>query len=57
VGGADRWQGERASRRHEKFGRPPEHREVYINDIEVLGPAGELPMPVFGEKEYRKRSA
>ena len=26
--------------------------EVYIDDIEVLGPAGELPMPVFGEHDY-----
>jgi len=26
--------------------------EVYIKDIEVLGPAGELPMPVFGDQEY-----
>jgi aspartyl-tRNA synthetase len=26
--------------------------EVFITDIEVLGPAGELPMPVFGEQEY-----
>ena len=26
--------------------------ELYINEIEVLGPAGELPMPVFGEQEY-----
>jgi aspartyl-tRNA synthetase len=26
--------------------------EVYIADIEVLGPAAELPMPVFGEQEY-----
>jgi aspartyl-tRNA synthetase len=26
--------------------------EVYIRDMEVLGPAGELPMPVFGEQEY-----
>jgi len=26
--------------------------EVYIAEIEVLGPAGELPMPVFGEQEY-----
>ncbi len=26
--------------------------EIYINEIEVLGPAGELPMPVFGEQEY-----
>src|SRR5450432_2276941 len=26
--------------------------EVFAADIEVLGPAGELPMPVFGEQEY-----
>jgi aspartyl-tRNA synthetase len=26
--------------------------EVYIREIEVLGPAGELPIPVFGEQEY-----
>ena len=26
--------------------------EVYIREIEVLGPSGELPMPVFGEQEY-----
>src|SRR5580700_3258008 len=26
--------------------------EVYIREIEVLGPAGELPMPVFGEQDY-----
>jgi aspartyl-tRNA synthetase len=26
--------------------------EVYVDEIEVLGPAGELPMPVFGEQEY-----
>jgi aspartyl-tRNA synthetase len=26
--------------------------EVYIHEIEVLGPAAELPMPVFGEQEY-----
>ncbi len=26
--------------------------EVYIDEIEVLGPAAELPMPVFGEQEY-----
>jgi aspartyl-tRNA synthetase len=26
--------------------------EVYIREIEVLGPASELPMPVFGEQEY-----
>ncbi|KQT86931.1 aspartate--tRNA ligase [Methylobacterium sp. Leaf466] len=26
--------------------------EVYIDDLEVLGPAGELPVPVFGDQEY-----
>jgi aspartyl-tRNA synthetase len=26
--------------------------EVYASEIEVLGPAGELPMPVFGDQEY-----
>src|SRR5688572_9346550 len=26
--------------------------EVFINEIEVLGPAGELPLPVFGDQEY-----
>ncbi len=26
--------------------------EVYVRDIEVLGEAGELPLPVFGEQEY-----
>jgi aspartyl-tRNA synthetase len=26
--------------------------ELYVSEIEVLGPAGELPMPVFGDQEY-----
>jgi aspartyl-tRNA synthetase len=26
--------------------------EIYIREIEVLGPAAELPMPVFGDQEY-----
>jgi aspartyl-tRNA synthetase len=26
--------------------------EMYISEIEVLGPAAELPLPVFGEQEY-----
>ncbi|HEX5778074.1 MAG TPA: aspartate--tRNA ligase [Xanthobacteraceae bacterium] len=26
--------------------------EVYANEIEALGPAAELPMPVFGDQEY-----
>ena len=26
--------------------------EVYVSEIEVLGPAAELPLPVFGEQEY-----
>ncbi|MBR0713799.1 aspartate--tRNA ligase [Bradyrhizobium liaoningense] len=26
--------------------------EVYVAEIEVLGPAGDLPLPVFGDQEY-----
>jgi len=26
--------------------------EIYVSEIEVLGPSGELPLPVFGEQEY-----
>jgi len=26
--------------------------EIYVTEIEVLGPAAELPLPVFGEQEY-----
>jgi aspartyl-tRNA synthetase len=26
--------------------------EVYVSEIEVLGPAAELPLPVFGDQEY-----
>ncbi|WP_439375136.1 aspartate--tRNA ligase [Bradyrhizobium sp. DASA03120] len=26
--------------------------EVYVSQIEVLGPAGDLPLPVFGDQEY-----
>ncbi len=26
--------------------------EVFVSEVEVLGPAGELPMPVFGDQEY-----
>lgn len=26
--------------------------EVYVSEIEVLGPAGDLPLPVFGDQEY-----
>jgi len=26
--------------------------EIFIKEIEVLGPAGDLPMPVFGDQEY-----
>jgi aspartyl-tRNA synthetase len=26
--------------------------EIFVSDIEVLGPAGELPLPVFGEADY-----
>jgi aspartyl-tRNA synthetase len=31
---------------------PTGNVEVYVSAIEVLGPARELPMPVFGEQEY-----
>src|SRR6202012_3041390 len=30
---------------------PTGHVELYVGDIEVLGAADELPMPVFGEQE------
>jgi len=52
MGGAGRRQGAQASRRHRKPGAADRAVEVYISDIEVLGPAGELPMPVFGDQEY-----
>jgi len=26
--------------------------EIYVSEIEMLGPAAELPMPVFGDQEY-----
>ena len=26
--------------------------EVYLREIEVLGPAGDLPLPVFGDQPY-----
>ena len=26
--------------------------EVYVQEIEVLGPAGDLPLPVFGDQPY-----
>lgn len=31
---------------------PTGHVEIYVTEIEVLGAAGDLPMPVFGEQEY-----
>src|ERR1051326_8875962 len=31
---------------------PTGHVELYIDAIEVLGPAAELPLPVFGDQEY-----
>ncbi|KAF2992533.1 aspartate--tRNA ligase [Methylocystis sp. MJC1] len=31
---------------------PTGHVEIYVNEIEVLGPAGELPLPVFGDQNY-----
>src|SRR5260370_4722468 len=32
--------------------RPTGLIEVYISEVEVLGPAGELPLPVFGDQPY-----
>lgn len=26
--------------------------EIFVSEVEVLGPAGDLPMPVFGDQEY-----
>ncbi|MDJ0448439.1 aspartate--tRNA ligase [Methylocystis sp. JR02] len=31
---------------------PTGHVEIYVTEIEVLGPAGELPLPVFGDQNY-----
>jgi aspartyl-tRNA synthetase len=31
---------------------PTGHVEIYVSDIEVLGAAAELPLPVFGDQEY-----
>ena len=53
MGGADRRQGARAVRAAPKMPNcRPAQVEVYINEVEVLGPADELPMPVFGDQEY-----
>ena len=53
MGGADRRQGAPARPAGtENPDLPTGAVEVYIREIEVLGPAGELPMPVFGDQEY-----
>ena len=53
MGGADRRQGAPPSRRAPRIRncRPARSRSI-VSEIEVLGPAGELPMPVFGDQEY-----
>ena len=52
MGGSDRRQGAQAARRRRNPNIPTGAVEVYISEIEVLGAAGELPMPVFGDQEY-----
>ncbi len=36
----------------ENFDMPTGLIEVYVREIEVLGPAGDLPLPVFGDQPY-----
>jgi aspartyl-tRNA synthetase len=36
----------------ENHERPTGLIEVYVHDFEVLGPADDLPLPVFGDQEY-----
>ena len=53
MGGADRRQGAGAGPRAPTTPNcRPAQVEVYVSEIEVLGPAAELPLPVFGEQEY-----
>ena len=53
MGGADRRQGAQAARRHRESRSADRRRSrSIIREIEVLGPAAELPMPVFGDQEY-----
>ncbi len=52
VGGADRRQGAPPSGWDRQSELPTGAVELYVSEIEVLGPAGELPLPVFGEQEY-----
>ena len=53
MGGADRRQGAPRARPAPRTPscRPARSRSS-SREIEVLGPAGELPMPVFGDQEY-----
>ena len=46
-------QGARNARRAPRIPKcRPAQVEVYVTEIEVLGPAAELPLPVFGDQEY-----
>jgi aspartyl-tRNA synthetase len=52
MGGADRRQGAPRPEGTDNPELPTGMVEVYVSEIEVLGPAAELPLPVFGEQEY-----
>ena len=52
MGGADRRQSPPPPDGTDNPELPTGMVEVYVSEIEVLGPAAELPLPVFGEQEY-----
>ena len=52
MGGAHRRQGAPRPEGTDNAELPTGEVEIYVSEIEVLGPAAELPLPVFGEQEY-----